>query len=89
MALLKQYTRFVIETRSHIADTFCQFLKLNNDTMRYNKLAKRVTKDASVRFQIVYTDFDLSTLFVDGSILTRFCPYKFYRGKISYEQHPH
>ena len=34
-------------TRSHITDTcttFCQFLKLNNDIMRHNKLAKRVTK---------------------------------------------
>ena len=41
-----------METRSHIADTFCQFLKLNNDTMKYNKLAKRVTKGASVRFQM-------------------------------------
>ena len=41
-----------METRSHIADTFCQFLKLNNDTMKYNKLAKRVARCASVHFQM-------------------------------------
>ena len=52
-----------METRSHLADTFCQFLKLNNDTMKYNKLAKRVTKGASVRFQMCMLT-DLSTLFV-------------------------
>ena len=41
-----------METRSHIADTtFCQFLKLNYDIMRYNKLAKRLTKDSSVPFE--------------------------------------
>ena len=38
---------FVNETRSHIADTFCQ-LALNYGIMRYDKLAKRVTKGVSV-----------------------------------------
>ena len=42
-----------MDTRSHITDTkFCQFLKLNDDTMRYNKLAKRVTKGTSVPFEM-------------------------------------
>ena len=33
--------------------SYCRnILKLNNDIMRYNKLAKRVTKGASVSFEM-------------------------------------
>ena len=42
-----------METHSHIAGTtFYQFFKLNNIIMRYNKLAKRVTKGTSVPFEM-------------------------------------
>ena len=42
-----------MKTHSHIAGTtFYQFLKLNNNIMRYNKLAKWVTKGTSVRFEM-------------------------------------
>ena len=37
----------------HIADTiFCQLLKFNNDIMRYNKLAKSLTKGTFVPFDM-------------------------------------
>ena len=55
MVLLKRYIRFCYgnQSCSHIADTtFCQFLKLENDIMRYNKLAKMVTKGTSICFEM-------------------------------------
>ena len=38
---------------TYIADTtFCQFLKLNNDIMRYNKAAKSLDKGTIVPFEM-------------------------------------
>ena len=41
--VLLENMRFVVEPHSHIADTkFCQFLKLNNDIMRYKTVNSEI-----------------------------------------------